>query len=633
MRLCSRSVRLVLWLLLTGLAACTTRPPAPLPVGELLMPDLRFFCASPLPAGVDCRTPVTALPPALAAVLAEYRLGGVILFADNLVAPEQIQRLTGALQAARHESGTAPPLLIAIDQEGGRVARLPRDRFPAFAGNMAIGATRARHGDHFARLVGERLGADLAALGFNVNFAPNVDVNNNPRNPVINVRSFGDDPLAVAELGIAFVNAMQQQGVAATAKHFPGHGDTHTDSHNALPQVDHDRATADRIDLAPYRELIRRAPPQLIMSAHIQYPALDASTLPDRSGNPVTVPATLSKRMLTDLLRNELGYRGVIVTDAMNMAGITAHWDSTFAVKQSLRAGADLILMPMPIRQPADIALLADLIRSLQQEARRDPAFAERLTLSLARVHDLRAALAQAAKKRRTQPAPVLEYEVPQQLSDAAITLVHNRGALLPLSAAHSERLLMILPDREKCAALLDALHMQAVLPLNSSASASKSGRQWPRCLSPLHEEDEAALASQLSAASAVLVGSLTPAQSLAEMGGVDDADSMAALQRLQFGSAARMRRMISAVQRSGKPWLAVSLRSPYDLAALAPCASAAVALYHYGVESVPGVVPVQGTAYVALARLLAGSVVATGSLPVQIPALNASCPLQESAR
>ncbi len=632
MRLCSTPSRLARRLLglavLVTMAACSTRPPALPPVGELLMPDLRFFCPDPLPIGAACRTPVTELPPELAQLLAANRLGGVILFAENLVAPEQIRRLTAALQAARHEAGSAPPLLIAIDQEGGRVARLPRDQFPPFAGNMAIGATRAKYGDHYARLVGTRIGADLAALGFNVNFAPNVDVNNNPRNPVINVRSFGDDPLAVAELGAAFVTAMQQQGVAATAKHFPGHGDTHTDSHAALPRVEHDRATVDRIDLAPYRELIRRAPPQLIMSAHIQYPALDASTLPDRNGVPVTVPATLSKRMLTDLLRTELGYRGVIVSDAMNMAGITAHWDSEFAVKQTLRAGADLVLMPIPIRSPADMPLLADLVRSLQQEARRDETFAARLEVAIGRVRALRTALATAANKKRPS-AVVTEAETPQQLSDAALTLVHNRGALLPLSALHSERLLLVLPDREKCAALLDALHVQAVLPLTEPGPE----RQWPRCLSQLQAADETTLYQLLPAASAVIVGSLTPNQSVAEMGGVDDAETVTELQRLQTGSVARLRRMVMAVQGSGKPWLALSLRSPYDLATLAPCASAAVALYHYGVESAPGVLPVQGTAYVALARLLAGSMTATGSLPVQIPALDSPCSVQESVR
>lgn len=635
MGLCSRLVRLPLWLAgLAAMAACSTRPPTPLPVGELLMPDLRYFCAEPLPAAAACRTPVTELTPALAALIAEHKLAGVILFAENLVERGQIRRLTNALQAARHEPGSAPPLLIAIDQEGGRVARLPRDQFPPFAGNMAIGATRAKYGDHFARLVGERLGADLAQLGFNVNFAPNVDVNNNPRNPVINVRSFGDDPAAVAELGAAFVTAMQQQGVAATAKHFPGHGDTHTDSHASLPRVDHDRATVDRIDLAPYRALIRNAPPKLIMSAHIQYPALDASTLPDRNGTPITVPATLSKRLLTDLLRTELGYRGVIVTDAMNMAGITAHWDSEFAVKQTLRAGADLVLMPIPIRSPADFPRLAELIRSLQQEARRDPAFAARLADAYSRVRSLREQFAvdkaSLATEKTKQPAvSAFADDVPQQLSDAAVTVVHNRAALLPLSAQRSERLLLILPDRQKCAALVDALYMQAVVPLTDAAPE----RQWPRCLSQMQAGDEATLNQLLPISTAAIVASLTPGQSLAEMGGVDDAESLTDLLRLQTGSAARLQRMVNSVQRSGKPWLAVSLRSPYDLAALAPCAGAAVALYHYGVESAPAVLPVQGTAYIALARLLAGSVTATGTLPVQIPALDASCLSQESVR
>ncbi|MBP8227052.1 MAG: glycoside hydrolase family 3 protein, partial [Pararheinheimera sp.] len=215
-------------------------------IGQKLMIDLRHFCAQG--SSAQCKTDLTELPKEFSDAITQLHLGGVILFANNLKDKNQIRRLTADLQQA---SSDGLSLLIGIDQEGGRVARLPTSEFPAFAGNMAIGATLASSGTRYATEVGQAIAQQLKSLGINLNFAPSVDVNNNPANPVINARSFGDKAEAVALAGGAMLRAMQDAGVLGTVKHFPGHGDTHVDSHTGLPLVEHDRATVEAVDLYP----------------------------------------------------------------------------------------------------------------------------------------------------------------------------------------------------------------------------------------------------------------------------------------------------------------------------------------------------------------------------------------------
>ena len=197
------------------------------------------------------------------------------------------------------------------------------------------------------------LALELKQLGINSNFAPDVDVNVNPHNPVINVRSFSQSPEVVAELGLAQMRAMQENGILATLKHFPGHGDTEHDSHLSLPIVTHNRAEIESVDLLPFRHIIAQSKPAMVMTAHIQYPNLDNSTLLDKAGQPQIKPATLSRKILTEILRKELNYQGLIVSDAMNMAGISQFFDQFEAVVASFAAGNDIVVMPMPVHSIA----------------------------------------------------------------------------------------------------------------------------------------------------------------------------------------------------------------------------------------------------------------------------------------
>jgi len=249
---------------------------------------------------------------------------GFIFFAGNTESLRQTRALTRHLQAA------APyPLLFGTDQEGGTVSSFRPAEGTLFPGNMALGAA----GDPaLARAVGKAIGQELAYAGFNLDFAPVLDVASEPDNPIIGVRSFGSSPAAVGRLGAAFAEGLADASVAAVAKHFPGHGATLVDSHLTLPVVKRSKGGLRRLELPPFRKAIKAGIPA-VMSAHVVFPALDDK------------PATLSQPVLTGLLRRELGFKGVVVTDALNMQAITGTVSPGEAAVRSVRAGADLLLL------------------------------------------------------------------------------------------------------------------------------------------------------------------------------------------------------------------------------------------------------------------------------------------------
>ncbi|HEV7706633.1 MAG TPA: glycoside hydrolase family 3 protein [Asanoa sp.] len=249
-------------------------------------------------------------------------LGGVALFARNVRDPEQVAALTAALRAERAD------VLVAIDEEAGDVTRIESRAGSSRPGNLALGAV-----DDVALTeeVARDLGRELAAVGVNLDYAPDADVNNNPDNPVIGVRSFGADPALVARHTGAWVTGLQAAGVAACAKHFPGHGDTAVDSHHDLPHIPRDRAGLDAVELLPFRAAIE-AGVQAVMTGHLLVPAVD----PD-------LPATLSRSVLTGLLRDELGFQGAVITDAMEMRAVVNRFGFEAAVVSALAAGADAI--------------------------------------------------------------------------------------------------------------------------------------------------------------------------------------------------------------------------------------------------------------------------------------------------
>jgi beta-N-acetylhexosaminidase len=268
-------------------------------------------------------------------------LASVGLFGRNITSPEQLAALTAQLRSERDD------VLVAIDEEGGDVTRLEVRTGSSFPGNHALGAV---DDVELTREVAFELGRRLAECGVNLNWAPSADVNSNPSNPVIGVRSFGADTDLVARHTAAYVTGLQSAGVAACTKHFPGHGDTAVDSHHALPRIDAELPVLERRELTPFRAAIT-AGTRAVMSAHILVPALD----PDR-------PATLSHRILTDLLRGELGYDGLIVTDGMEMQAIAATYGIERGSVLAISAGADAICVGGGLADDETVRRLRDAL-------------------------------------------------------------------------------------------------------------------------------------------------------------------------------------------------------------------------------------------------------------------------------
>jgi beta-N-acetylhexosaminidase len=262
----------------------------------------------------------TELDAATAGFLRAHGIRAVCLFRQNMVDAEQLARLTAALRAVM-----GPESLIALDQEGGAVVRATW--VPAPPAAMALGAA---DDPLLARAVGAAVARAVKALGFNWNFAPVLDLNNNPDNPVIAERSFGADPQRATELALAWMAGSESEGVACCVKHFPGHGDTSVDSHRDLPSVAKPLAELERFEFAPFR--IASASAAAMMTAHIVYPALDPE-----------FPATMSRPILTGLLREQWNYRGVVITDAMDMHAIAHRYGAGPAAVRALMAGADMV--------------------------------------------------------------------------------------------------------------------------------------------------------------------------------------------------------------------------------------------------------------------------------------------------
>ncbi len=304
------------------------------------------------------RFPGTVLDAATADFLRNNSVRGVCLFRGNMVDAEQLSRLTADLREAM-----GPDALIAIDQEGGAVVR--STWVPAPPAAMGLGAA---DDTDLARSVGAAVARAVKAMGFNWNFAPVLDLNNNPHNPVIAERSFGADPRRATELALAWMAGSAAEGVACCVKHFPGHGDTHVDSHRDLPTVDKPLAELEAFEFKPFRMAGNDAP--AMMTAHIVYPALDAE-----------YPATMSRRILHDLLRTEWDYQGVIITDGMDMHAIAGRYGAGAAAVKALQAGADMVMaLGTPETQLETIASIVAAIESGALPMREVDQRLERLT-------------------------------------------------------------------------------------------------------------------------------------------------------------------------------------------------------------------------------------------------------------
>ena len=365
----------------------------------------------------------TTVPAWLAERLAAAPAAGVTLFrANNVSSPAQVKALTTRLQSTQPDG---LPLLVAADQEGGQLLALG-DGWTPFAGPMAVGAT----GDAgLAERVGHAIGRELRAVGVNVNYAPVLDVATNPADPSLGIRSFGDDPVEVGRLGSAFLRGVQSAGVAATVKHFPGKGSLGVDTHHTLGVSERDRAALDAIDLVPFRAAIE-AGVRIVMSGHFASPALTGSR---------TLPSTLSAEMMGGLLRDELGFAGVSITDALDMRALPQDATQAVDVIAALRAGVDLLLTTADRRARRRIE---SALRRAAEVRLFDP---DALARSAARITDLRRWLAGFDDPALDVVGCAEHAALARELAERSLTLLRDDG-LLPLRLPPDARVAAIMP-------------------------------------------------------------------------------------------------------------------------------------------------------------------------------------------
>ncbi|MDQ0256647.1 beta-N-acetylhexosaminidase [Evansella vedderi] len=366
-------------------------------------------------------------------LIVNHHVGGIILFGRNIGTPEEILTLTTKLQKLAKESGHEKPLLICIDQENGVVRRLGEGT-TVFPGAMLLGATRNPEN---AYVTGVATGKELKALGINWNLAPIVDVNNNPENPVIGVRSFGENPDMVAQFGKASMKGMQEAGIITALKHFPGHGDTNVDSHLALPTIKHSMERLEEVELVPFRACIEEGA-DVVMTSHVYFPAIE-----EREG----VPATLSHGVITGLLREKLGYDGVITTDCMEMNAIADTVGTANGAVEAVKAGVDLVMIShMPNLQHDAIEAIVQAVEGGGLDEQRVHESAQRIN----KLKDRYLSWDDLDLDQISVPELVGCEEHRKEALDIiaqGITIVENNGNTLPLSSTSDHRVLVVYPE------------------------------------------------------------------------------------------------------------------------------------------------------------------------------------------
>ncbi len=358
-------------------------------------------------------------------LIENYHIGGVIYFSRNLDSLQQTAFLSNSLQDLALNSGAALPLFISADQEGGAVTRIKGGTH--FPGNMALGAAAD---PDLVRKTAAATAAELKSIGINVNLAPVLDINNNAQNPVIGVRSFGGEAELVAELGAAYIAGLQSKDVTATAKHFPGHGDTDTDSHLDLPVINHSRQRLDKVELFPFKEAIA-AGVDSIMTAHIYFPTIESEA---------GIPATLSKAVLTDLLRQELGFEGLIITDCMEMKAIANTFGTAEGAIKTIEAGSDTVLISHSYqKQKKSIEALIEAVKSGRISEKR-------IDESVKRIIRLKTKRINLAEINKADPETLdlnKHRQLAEEIAKKSITLVKNKD-LFPLKNIKNKKVTLI---------------------------------------------------------------------------------------------------------------------------------------------------------------------------------------------
>ena len=416
----------------------------------------------------DTSKGITKLTKAYKKLLKKYDFGGLLMYANNMTDINQTVTMIREAQSASMKSANGIPMFICVDQEGGLVNRVSFGT--TGSGNMALAATGdTSNTEEIAGILGE----EISALGFNMDFAPVSDVNNNPDNPVIGTRSFSDDPNTVAENVVAFIDGLNKYNISTSVKHFPGHGNVGEDSHTKLPLSELTLDELKECELIPFEAGIE-AGADMIMTAHIQYPNIDDTTYISKDdGKEVYLPATLSKKIMTGLLRDEMGFDGIIISDSMQMDAIATHFDETDAAVLAINAGVDLLIRPSDVYQDDEINTFPDVNKYMKKLAARVKAgdiTEERLDESVGRILRLKfkkgimTDTLSVTKKTQIKNAKKV-VGIPEnhtrewEIASEGITLVKNENNAFPIDGMSGENTLILIPNEYRRASVEYAIN------------------------------------------------------------------------------------------------------------------------------------------------------------------------------
>jgi beta-N-acetylhexosaminidase len=501
-------------------------------------------------------------------LIQNHHIGNIILFSRNTHDAQQLRTLTHDLQQLAKEAGHRHPLLISIDQENGTVRRLGPDA-TFFPGNMALGAIGS---EQTAYEIARVAGLELLELGVNFNLAPVVDVNNNPANPVIGNRSFSEDPQQVARLGAAAVKGWQDAGVIACLKHFPGHGDTTVDSHLALPILPYALERLETVELVPFKSGIM-AGAETIMSAHISFPAITHDE---------SLPATLSPTILRGLLRDQLGFQGVIISDCLEMKAISEGVGIAHGSVRALLAGIDLVLIShIYDHQRAGSA-------AIQQALQTGELPVEILQQAVRRVIQLKERYLSWDKALADPTAPLqwvgnaAHQQLSEQTYEVSTTLVRDTAGLLPLQLQSEQRIAVVYPAKQAWTEVADRKLAIEDLVQQLQKRHTNINIHPFFVWTDLHEE-------------------ILPS--------VQDADIILAV-TVNANLDEQQVSLMQALLQSGRPVIGLAVHNPYDLLAF-PTLGTYLVTYEY-----------TAPALTAAVRVLFGEIEARGHLPVSLPGI-----------
>ena len=463
---------------------------------QMLMPSIRYetFYSD------DCFSYLTELNEAYTKLIAGNGFGGIILFGGNFVSYDQSIQLIDDIKRVNKEAGHLP-LFIAIDHEGGSINRIPFSTI--LSGNLSLGAANKEETTYrYASIIGE----ELFDLGINLDLAPVADINNNPENPVIGIRSFSDDPKLTANMTRAFIQGLHSQNVLSTLKHFPGHGDTSSDSHYGLPRIDKTYEEIMNFELEPFKAGIEEGS-DLIMTAHIQFPAIE-----EEKYKGVILPATLSEKIIGGILRNDLGFDSVVITDSLNMDAIRKYFSKKDVARLAINAGCDILLMPVNERVsiPLYIEKLENYITMICDLVEEGQIKEETIDAAVRRILKLKKdkGLFEESEIHHTNNVGSLSHQKEGlAIAKSAITLVENNDAL-PIK--EKEKVLVLVSNKGQYNSLIylrDLLADQGLLARTEDMeiycfSSDTNKKDFSKNILPkLKKKDKVLLVSQMDSA------------------------------------------------------------------------------------------------------------------------------------